>query len=69
NSGLYGNRIDKMRYTLGTDFELDGPHSIRIFTRIDHRIYNNNSIKLILGVDYQLKLNDLLPGKSKKGKL
>ncbi len=69
NSGLYGNRIDKMRYTLGTDLELDGPHSFRIFTRIDHKIYDNNPTKFILGFDYQLRLNDILLGKSKKGEL
>ena len=69
NSGLYGNRIDKMGYTLGTDLELDGPHSFRIFTRIDHKIYDNNPSKFILGFDYQLSLNDILSGNSKKVEL
>lgn len=68
-SGIFGNRIDKMRYSIGTDLELDGPHSISIFTRIDHKIYDNDPAKFILGVNYQLNLNAVLSGKSKKGEL
>jgi hypothetical protein len=58
-----------MRYTIGTDLELDGPHAISIFARIDHKIYDNNSAKFILGFNYQLNLNAVLSGKSKKGEL
>lgn len=68
-SGIFGNRIDKMRYTIGTDLELDGPHAISIFARIDHKIYDNDPAKFILGVNYQLNLNAVLSGKSKKGEL
>ncbi len=68
-SGPLGKRIDKMRYTLGTDLELDGPHSIGVFIRVDHRLYTVNSFKTIIGVNYQLNLKPILSNYSKKGEL
>jgi hypothetical protein len=68
-AGVLGQRIDKMRYTLGTDLELDGPHSIGIFTRIDHKIYTSNPIKFIIGLNYELSLNKIINSNKKKGDL
>ena len=69
-TGIFGNRIDKFRYTLGTDLELDGPHEFSFFIRVDQKINsNNNGSKCIVGINYQLDLNKLLKGNSKKGEL
>ena len=68
-AGILGKRVDKMRYTLGTDLELDGPHSIGVFIRVDHRLYTVNSFKTIIGVNYQLNLKPILSNYSKKGEL
>jgi hypothetical protein len=69
-TGVFGKRIDKFRYTLGTDLELDGPHEFSFFVRLDQKINsNNNSKKCIVGINYQLDLNKLLKGVSKKGEL
>ena len=67
-TGIFGKRIDKFRYTLGTDLELDGPHEFSFFVRLDQKINsNNNSNKCIVGINYQLDLNSVL--KSKKSEL
>jgi len=69
-TGVFGRRIDKFRYTLGTDLELDGPHEISFFVRLDQKINsNNNSKKYIAGINYQIDVNKLLKGNSKKGEL
>ena len=68
-AGVLGQRIDKMRYTIGTDLELDGPHSIGVFARIDQKIYDSNPIKFIVGLNYDLSLNKILKSYKKKGDL
>ena len=68
-AGVLGQRIDKMRYTLGTDLELDGPHSIGLFARIDQKIYDSNSAKFIVGLNYELSLNKILNSIKKQGDL
>jgi len=69
-TGVFGKRIDKFRYTLGTDLEIDGPHEFSFFIRLDQKINsNNNRKKYIVGISYQLDLNKLLKGISKKGEL
>ena len=68
-TGIFGKRIDKMRYTIGTDFELQGPHTVSVFARLDHKLYSSSPIKFILGFNYQLNLNSILSGSSKKGEL
>jgi hypothetical protein len=68
-TGVLGKRIDKMRYTLGTDLELDGPHTIGVFIRVDHRLYAVNRFKTIVGINYQLDLKSVLSNYSKKGDL
>tara|TARA_B100001287_G_C22542852_1_gene462985 strand:- start:474 stop:821 length:348 start_codon:yes stop_codon:yes gene_type:complete len=68
-SGVLGRRIDKMRYTLGTDLELDGPHAVGFFIRMDHRLYSVNPYKIILGVNYQLDLKSVMSNYSKNAGL
>ena len=68
-SGILGKRIDKMRYTLGTDLELDGPHSVGVFIRLDHLLYAVNPIKTIVGINYQFDFKSVLFNYSKKGEL
>ncbi len=69
-NGQFGKRIDKFRYTLGTDFEFDGPHEFSCFLRLDRRLNaNTNKNRFILGVSYQLYINKMLGKKVKKGDL
>jgi hypothetical protein len=69
STGILGKRIDKMRYTLGTDLELDGPHAVGLFIRIDQKLYSINVYKTIIGINYQLDLKSVLSNYSKKGQL
>ena len=68
-AGVLGQRIDKMRYTIGTDLELDGPHSIGIFARIDQKIYDSNPVKFIIGLNYDLSINKIINSNKKQGDL
>ena len=69
STGVLGKRIDKMRYTLGTDLEIDGPHALSFFVRIDHKLYSMNPYKTIVGINYQLDLKSVLSNYSKKAEL
>ena len=67
-NGIYGNRFDKVRYSIGSTIELGDAHDLDVSIKLDQRFNSgNNGNKLIVALAYIANLNKLLKGSAKKG--
>lgn len=61
--GVYGQRFDKIRYSLGSSIDLGGAHGLIVSLKLDQKFNSSkNGSKLIFAIGYEADLKKLLKG-------